>query len=287
MNSSSQDISSGIERAKPFLGTTVSVRVHGLAPAVAHAAIGAAFAAVCGVHEAMSFHESDSEVSRLNRDAHRTPVAVSDATYAVIAHALTMSALTDGIFDITVAPLLVARRHLPRPAHAPAPDGAANWRDIQLLPGNRVRFCRPLWVDLGGIAKGYAVDRAMAIVRSFAPAQAAVNAGGDLRLAGPKAEGVRLACEEACEDFVPVIELKQGSLASSAGTPHGPHIDPHRRRRERSQFVSVTAPRCVDADALTKVVMASGASSARTLAAFGARAIVHDAEGWHEIGEQA
>ncbi len=264
----------------------MSVRVHGLAPSLAHTAIDSAFAAVHGVQEAMSFHESDSEVSRLNRDAHRTPVAVSDATYTVIAHALAVSARTDGVFDITVAPLLVARGHLPCPAHAPAPDGAASWCDIELLPENRIRFRRPLWIDLGGIAKGYAVDRAMEAVLSFAPAQAAINAGGDLRLAGPRAEGVRLACEDACADFIPLIELKQGSLASSASTPQGPHINPHRRARERAQFVSVMAPRCVHADALTKVVMAGGACSARALAAFGARAVVHDAEGWREIGGQ-
>ncbi len=283
MNSSSL----GIERAKPLLGTTVSVRVHGLAPSLAHAAIDAAFAAVCGVHEAMSFHESDSEVSRLNRDAQRTPVAVSDGTYAVITHALTMSALTDGAFDITVAPLLVARGHLPRPLQAPEPDGNANWRDIELLAGCQIRFRRPLWIDLGGIAKGFAVDRAMEAIQAFRPMRACANAGGDLRIAGTGAERVRLDVRRGDDDSVAVIDLANGSLASSQSNRGGPHVDPNRRMRERSQFVSVTAPRCMHADALTKVVMAQGACSTRTLAAFGARAVVHDAEGWHEIGGQA
>ncbi len=82
----------------------------------------------------MSFHDGDSEVSRLNRDACKAPVQVSDATYAVIAHAQAISALTEGAFDITVAPLLVARGHLPCPAHAPNPMAAPS--------GATSNFCR-------------------------------------------------------------------------------------------------------------------------------------------------
>lgn len=294
MPSSSPITDSGIERAKPLLGTTVSLRVHGLAPARAHTAIDAGFAAVRAVHEAMSFHECDSDVSRLNREAYRGPVGVSHATYAVIAHALAVSALTGGAFDITVAPALVARGHLPRPPRAPDPDGAAIWRDIELLPEHRIRFRRPLWVDLGGIAKGYAVDMAMDALAAFHPLQACVNAGGDLRIAGPETERVRLAAEFCDRDMVPMMELQNGSLASSAGAiagrrcgtaPAGPHVDTRRSRAPAPlQFVSVAAPRCIDADALTKVVMARGACSARSLAVFSAHAVVHDAAfGWREI----
>ena len=260
------------------------MRVHGLPPACARAAIDAGFAAVRTVHETMSFHEADSDVSRLNREAYRNPVAVSDPTYAVIARACAISALTEGAFDITVAPLLVARGLLPCPARAPDPDGCATWRDIELLPANHIRFRRRLWIDLGGIAKGYAVDRAMDALQGFAPKQACVNAGGDLRIAGPDAERVRLDADRGNDETVPVIALANGSLASSEGRPAGPHIDPRYRAAETRQFVSVAAPRCIDADALTKVVMARGACSARSLAIFSAHAVVHDAAfGWREI----
>jgi thiamine biosynthesis lipoprotein len=273
-----------IERAKPLLGTTVTIRVHGLAPARARDAIGAGFAAVAEVHAAMSFHETESDVSRLNRAAHLGPVAVGAGTYAVIARALAVSALTDGAFDITVAPLVVARGHLPRPAHAPEPDGAAIWHDVALLPETRIRFRRPLWVDLGGIAKGFAVDRAMEAVLSFAPKQVCVNAGGDLAIAGPETERVHLAAGLGEDADVAMMELSDGSLASSESTDRGAHIDPRRRTRGSRQFVSVAAPRCIDADALTKVVLARGACSAKALAAFGAHAVVHDtAFGWREI----
>lgn len=284
MTSCSPITDPAIKRARPLLGTTVSLRVQGLTPSRAHTAIDAGFAAVRDVQDAMSFHDGDSEVSRLNRDACKAPVQVSDATYAVIAHAQAISALTEGAFDITVAPLLVARGHLPCPAHAPDPDGRAIWRDIELLPENHIRFRRPLWIDLGGIAKGYAVDRAMAVLRGYGPLQACVNAGGDLRVSGPGPECVRLAATDCDDEIVPIFELKDGSLASSESRMAGPHIDPRRRAREQRQFVTVAAPLCMDADALTKVVMARGACSARMLAAFGASAAIYDTiHGWREI----
>lgn len=288
MKSYSRTIDPGIARAKPLLGTTVALRVHGLEPARAHAAIDAGFAAVRGIHEAMSFHNGDSEVCRLNRDAHKGPVAVGDKTYTVIAHAQAISAIAEGAFDITIAPRLVARGHVPRPAHAPDPDGRATWRDIELLPENRIRFRRPLWIDLGGIAKGYAVDCAMEALLASSPAQASVNAGGDLRVAGPSREYVRLAAGHGAADTVPVMDLANGSLASSERRARGTHIDPRRAGAETQRFVSVAAPRCIDADALTKVVMARGASAGRSLAARSAQAVMHDAEfGWREIGGQA
>jgi thiamine biosynthesis lipoprotein len=277
-----------IERAKPLLGTIVALRVSGLAAARAHTAIDAGFDAVRRVQEAMSFHEGTSDVSRLNRDAHLGPVQVSAATYAVIAHTQALSALSEGAFDITVAPHLVTRGHLPCPAHAPDPDGAAIWSDIELLPENHIHFLRPLWIDLGGIAKGYAVDRAMEALAAHGALQACVNAGGDLRVAGPDSEHVRLAAEDCDDAVAAVFELKDGSLASSQCRMSGPHIDPRSRDREHRRFVSVAAPRCIDADALTKVVMMQGANCAPVLEAFGASAAIYDsAHGWRVIRGRA
>lgn len=205
-------------------------------------------------------------------------------TYAVIGRALALSALSDSAFDITIASELVARGHLPHPPYAPEPDGAANWRDIELLPDNHVRFARALWIDLGGIAKGYAVDRAMTAIARFAPAQACVNAGGDLSIKGPDAERVMLCPRASYNACTPMIELRDGSLASSKAAPGGPHVLSRRCDVAAPQFVSVTAPHCIDADALTKVVLARREQSAPVLATLGASAVIHDADaGWRQI----
>ncbi|MBI1365805.1 MAG: FAD:protein FMN transferase [Alphaproteobacteria bacterium] len=276
-----------VKRSRPLLGAFVTARVDGLSIARAHQAIDAAFASIAATHGAMSFQEAESDVSRLNRSAHIGPVRVRRETYAVLARARLISSVTAGAFDITVAPSLVERGLLPRPEGAPEPDKRADWRDIELLPGRFVRFRRPLWIDLGGVAKGYAVDRAMEALLKFAPAQACVNAGGDLRVAGGASERVALNAGYV-EDGIPTMELTNGAIASSADAGSGAHVDPIICRAiSPKRFVSVVASHCIDADALTKVVMARGLASAPYLSVFNAYAVMHDAaRGWFEIGER-
>ncbi|MBV9570145.1 MAG: FAD:protein FMN transferase [Alphaproteobacteria bacterium] len=282
-----------IERAKPLLGTIVRIRVAGLSPDAAHRAIDSAFAEIGTIHHLMSFHEDDSDVSRLNRDAHANPIEINARTHAVLAQALTLSSITAGAFDVAVAAELVERDVLPRRSDLPATDGDAPWTDIVLLDKSQVRFRKPLWIDLGGIAKGYAVDCAVDFLLETGATQVCVNAGGDLRVAGPDIERVRLA-PEFNGLSIPVVELSNGSLASSSGTMAArrcgtatgmPHVAPRNATPTLDQFVSVIAPRCIHADALTKAVMAKGARTHALLARFGARAIVHNlTHGWREIG---
>jgi len=275
-------LSQAVERAKPLLGTRVAVRVDGLSCEAAHSAIDAAFAEIAAVHALMSFHEAASDVSRLNRQAHLGPVLVDERTYEVLRRAQSVSAASDGIFDITVAPQLVLRTLLPQPEGASTPDGTATWRDIALLPGGRVFFGRPLWIDLGGIAKGYAVDRTVENLLAFAPSQICVNAGGDLRVAG--CEDERVALDTGHDDLVgvPVVEISDGSLASSNGRAH---IDTRNDAGcSARRFVSVMAPSCMDADALTKIVIALGADSAPSLLRFGACALLYEEDtGWQKV----
>lgn len=284
-----------IERAKPLLGTFVQIRVAGLEPPAAHRAVGAAFAEIAEIHRLMSFQEESSDVSRLNRGAYGGAVEVDMRTHNVLADALLLSALTAGAFDITVAAELVRRGVLPRHHDLPEAHHDATWKDIALLDDLRVRFRKPLWIDLGGIAKGHAVDRAVECLLDAGASQVCVNAGGDLRVAGPDIEHVPL-CPEFNNLEIPIVELSNGSLASSSGAMARqrcgmatgmPHVASGNVPSAPKQFVSVMAPRCIHADALTKVVMAKGEGSQSLLARFGAQAIVHDlAFGWREIGER-
>jgi thiamine biosynthesis lipoprotein len=284
-----------IERARPLLGTSVAIRVQGLDEASAHRAIDHAFDEVALIHRLMSFHERESDISRLNREAHDRAVEVHPATLAVLECAQEISGNSEGCFDITVAAELVNWNMLPPPESRHVPDPDASWRDVELNGESTVRFKRPLWIDVGGIAKGYAVDRAIDILREHGAEQACVNAGGDLRICGPDTERVLLRLGEWTDGFVPVLDVGDAAVASSGFDPdrvgpamdhQGAHIDGNCRRAvPRDRFVSVVAGRCLVADALTKIALALKERSDHVLHRYGASAHFYDDQhGWRHFG---
>lgn len=242
-----------MRRARPLLGTIVEITVYAATEACALRASTAGFGAIADVHRLMSFHEPDSDLSRINRHAHTRAVEIDPRTFAVLRRAHFHSIASQGIFDCTVGGALLAHGALPR-SSALHPDTHATFRDVALLPGNRVRLRRPLAIDLGGIAKGFAVDEAIAaIVRSGAQA-ACVNAGGDLRVFGDHEWPIALRTRAG---FASLPALRNRALATSADTfaDDGAIVDPATGTLCRSpQSVSILAPTCIDADALTKVV---------------------------------
>ena len=289
-------MATSIRRAQPWLGTFVEVRVEGLDAAPAARAIDRAFAEIAAIHRLMSFHQAGSDLDRLHCARPAVRVRVDARTHQVLGTALRIAEASGGAFDPTVAAHQVARGRLPRPASTWSPDAFADWRDIELCAGYHVRLSRPAWIDLGGIAKGYAVDRALQILADAGAAQICVNAGGDLRVAGGRTEIVHL---RAAERFAPMaaLELANGAVATSdAGrnivrrvpAPAATHENPDRHAR-RGRIVSVAAPTCLIADALTKVVGTCDAdASSAVLARFQAQACVEQARsGWPRLGAAA
>jgi FAD:protein FMN transferase len=241
-------------RVRPWLGTFVEMRVEGLRERKALEAIDLAFEEVATIHRLMSFHSSESDLSRLHRTQPGNAVRVDARTSDVIQCALRVAHVSNGCFDPTVAARQVARGYLPRPRSAFEPDPDASWTDIELLDDLTIRLKRALWIDLGGIAKGYAVDRAIEILRSAGAQQMCVNAGGDLRIAGECAEIVYLSDQRRH------VEIADAALASSTAN-------------DSRRSVSVVAPECIIADALTKVILGSNAQQAeQVLAHFSAQA---------------
>ncbi|MBX9630857.1 MAG: FAD:protein FMN transferase [Burkholderiales bacterium] len=254
-----RDPTAEVRRARPLLGTLVEVAVCG-GPDPGPA-IEAAFAAVASVHSLMSYHDPASDIARLNRQAYRRPVSVHPATFEVLQAALDWSRRTDGAFDVSIAPQLERQGLLPRFRSGIA---TGTWRDIECLPGRRVRFHRPLRIDLGGIAKGYAVDRACTALERNGVSSAMVNAGGDLRVVGSTAWPIAVRHPTQPGHRLPLCELADGAIATSAAY-YLPGGFGHRRTRAlvdgRSRMlrewcgsVSVSAATCAKADALTKVV---------------------------------
>lgn len=127
-----------------------------------------------------------------------------------------LSGASDGLFDITVAPALERTGFLPRHAdHLPA-SGHGGWRDVELLPAQRVRLVRRVRLDLGGIAKGFAVDRAIAQLRDAGVVNASVNAGGDLRVLGNPMHTLHLRNPSQPTQLLPVTTT-HAAAATSAG----------------------------------------------------------------------
>jgi thiamine biosynthesis lipoprotein len=277
-----------LQRARPHLGTIVSIGIRGMSRAAAMHAFDSGFAAVATVHRLMSFHERGSDVDRLNCHALEGPVEVSPWTMQVLRCALQLAAQSDGAFDIAVARELVASGLLPRPRSRRDAEPDACWRDIELI-GNEVRFHRPLWIDLGGIAKGFAVDRALASIPMETNARVCVNAGGDLRVRGPGMQPVWLRVAPS-DGLAPVMMIQDGSIASSSGmeTNAAAHVHgAHRTPMGKDCFVSVLTDVCMLADALTKIVMAMPADADPILRSYAATAHLYRGQAWRTLGAPA
>ncbi len=259
------------------MGTLVQFAAGGADDTAVSQALDAAERAVAQVDALMSFHSEDSELTRVNRLAHHAPQRVSAWTYAVLRRAQRLSELSAGLFDVCVAPILVRQGLLPRTGAVPSEQ--ANWRDIRLLPDQHVSFARPLLIDLGGIAKGFAVDMAIHALRRAGCTQGAINAGGDLRRFGAHAETIHL---RRGDDLVPVAQLRCGAVATSSPNwakvqfsegALGHILDPRNGEHWRGVGSVMVATRtCVVADALTKVAALAGPACRSLLERFGAQA---------------
>ena len=280
-----------IERARPLLGTVTRIRCRGGTWHSANRSIDAAFREIALVHALMSFHEPGSDVSRLNAHAAAEPIRVHAHTFAVLRTALEIARASDGVFDITIADRMVTRGLLPIPTSKHRPDGRGSWQHIELIEPDQVAFHMPLWIDLGGIAKGYAVDLALATVSGDSTVAWCINAGGDIRVAGPGAERIGLRNLAFEGDLWPVLELENGSLASSGGidelqTRAGSHVHGrHRGPVGSDRFAAVVAESCTIADAMTKLVLAEGDGADGILKTYGATAFLHRPfHGWTQFG---
>jgi FAD:protein FMN transferase len=281
-----------VRRARPLLGTLVEISIGGPLQANVEHAIDAAFGAVAMVHRLMSFHEADSDVGRLNRLARLRPIAVDPWTFKVLETALELCNRSNKSFDITVARVLQLMRLLPGPTDPVASVAlAVDTADaIELLPRYYVRYRDPgIQVDLGGLAKGFAVDRAVEVLQEHGIRRGLVNAGGDLAGFGPDSHVIHVRDPRDPRQLICRIEIRNEALASSgrrfdpvdsASTSVAAIIDPSTSEPARTVVgATVRAPSCMLADALTKVVMIQGESAGSLLARYHASALTVSADG--------
>src|SRR5262249_50763874 len=208
--------SASLRRARPLLGTFVEISLAEMPTPAAEAAVEAAFAAVAKVHRRMSFHEPGSDLARLNREAGERAVTVDPWTFEVLEAALDLNQRSAGAFDVTVAPVLERLGLLPRHERPPAPARRSSRESIELFSGRRVRFRdRGVRIDLGGIAKGFAVDRAVDALRSRGGAGGLGNAGGGLAAFGPEPHTVHIRDPQDPGRLLCAIAVREEALATS------------------------------------------------------------------------
>ena len=246
-----------LRRAQPLLGTLVEVGVRTDAAdrvGLHRAALDAAFAAVRDVQGCLSRFETDSDVAHFHALRPGEWLTMRPATQHVLEAAQLLRDASDSAFDISLGT---------------APHG---WHCV----GDRL--CRlevAAQLDLGGIAKGHAVDCAVQALIEHGCAAGWVNAGGDLRGFGAIDVPVRLR-DEATGGVRSFAALRDGAFATSRyGRGSRSQLAAGANASPACAHVSVAAPLCLWADALTKVVAISGDTSHPLLARFGASAWLH------------
>ncbi|MGI8889533.1 MAG: FAD:protein FMN transferase [Chthoniobacterales bacterium] len=225
-------------RARPLLGTLVEITAVAADEAVLRRALAVAFIAVAEVQRLMSRYDPGSEVSCLNRNASSSSISVHRWTCSVLRMANRFSEESGGAFDITLG-------------------AGGSWRDLVIDKQDRVRFRRPITINLGGIAKGFAVDRAVEAMKKAGAVAGVVNAGGDLRVFGEKSEAILIRHPLNPGGRAGRVLLRERSLATSAHY-FTPELFDGRSGAPILDEVSVTvgADDCATADALTKIALA-------------------------------
>jgi FAD:protein FMN transferase len=244
-----------IRQCRPLLGTYVEIYLQAdeKHDALLDRSL-AAFEEIDRIQKLMSFHDPESELTRINQTAHLAAVEIGFDLWRVLVFAQELYLASGGFFDPTIAPELVRRGLLPD--HGNPASTIASW-DAVILTETSVQFSVPLQIDLGGIAKGYAVDRALDVIGN--EVDATVNAGGDLAMTRWQGRDVEIRTPGSSGRDTLTMPMENRSLATSAAyfLENQPVIlNPHDRRPfAGKQSASVFADSCMVADALTKVAL--------------------------------
>ena len=265
-------------RCKPLLGTFVEIMIEGDTHSVN--TLDDAFLAIEQIQSLMSFHNPESELSRMNALAHEEEIRIHPWTAEVIGIAKEIYIQSQGVFNCGIGHRLVEAGLLPR--HLNIDDYSfGGIEDLELIEPGLVQSKRPLCLDLGGIAKGYAVDKAVEALISQGIQSGSVNAGGDIRVFGDCSQDIQIRDPARPGKLIRIGNIKSGAIATSSlyfakrnASAKSFMVNPFNHEHiEFSESYSVVASECVYADALTKVVSISGNTHHPCLSHFSAQAI--------------
>jgi thiamine biosynthesis lipoprotein len=279
------------------MGTTATVRACGPDRPQLQAAVAAALDEIDRLDALLSHYKPDSPVSRLNRTASAGPVVVDPELFALLDRCLAFSRESEGAFDVTVGPLMRAwgffrdEGRVPSATELERARAAVGFEHVRLDPKERaVGFARPgMEIDLGGIGKGYAVDRTVAVLRARGVGSALVNLGGSsvYGLGTPPGQDAwpfsvedplragRISLRVRLRDRALSVSGARGRFFEENGVLYGHVLDP--RNGRPVQGIAGTAVLSADAttgDALDNALFVLGPVAGRALAAR------HGVEAW-------
>ena len=266
---------------KYIMGTSVEATVMYTDVLAAQRALVDAFMEMQRIEAVMSVSKPESEVALLNREAAERPVKVSGEVLGILARSIDYCHRSDGLFDITVGPLSELWG-FSGDEPVTVPDSSAV-QELQSLTGcdrvhidwadSTVSFSDAgVEVDLGGIAKGYAVDRAAAVLRSRGIDDFIVNAGGDLYASGEKEPGVpwRIGIKHPrnADSIVARLDARNEAVVTSGDYERFVIVDGRRYHHildprtgfsaDGSRSVTVIAKSAEEADALATMIFVRG-----------------------------
>jgi FAD:protein FMN transferase len=264
-----------------IMGTRMTVEVWTETTEQGNQAIDAVLAEMTRLDEAMSTYKPTSEVSKVNVEAAQHPVKISKELFDLLTRAVEFSRITHGAFDITYASvgfMYDFREHeRPTEQQIKAALPAVNYKHLVLdASAQTIRFTQSgVRIDLGGIAKGYAVDRGITLLQARGITHALVSAGGDSRIIGdrfgkPWIIGIRHPDDR--NKVIAKIPLADTALSTSGdyeryfdeGGQRYHHIIDPRTGKSASKVRSATiiAPTALQTDGLSKTAFVLGPDEA-------------------------
>jgi thiamine biosynthesis lipoprotein len=299
------------EAAQPHMGTLFSITVYAPDRQATQAAFREAFARIEELDNELSDYKPESELMRVCRTAYRSPVAVSADLFTVLEKAQQLARDTGGAFDVTLGPVILLWRDARKTKTLPAPDALARaqrrtgYDNLILDPVRKTVALRlpDMQLDLGAIAKGYAADEALHVLRGRGMGSALVAASGDLAIgdAPPGKAGWRVAIDlpgAPAGQYSKILTLHNTAVSTSgdteqyveiAGVRYSHIIDPKTGKGLTERVgVTVIAPRGMDADsyatALSVLTAQHGVTFAmawaEARAGISARILLETPNGW-------
>jgi thiamine biosynthesis lipoprotein len=273
-----------VYKKKYIMGTVFEIAAYDQSHEHASTAIDKAFQEIVRLDDLMSNYKPDSALSNLNRSAHFHAEKVPRDLYRVIDQAVQFSRISDGKFDISVAPLVnlwkaaLRGEGMPSRARQEEVRSCVGYQKIELTPPDQISFRSPcLQLDLGAIGKGYAVDRAAEVLSSMGIRDALINAGGSTFFAmgaPPERKAWLVHLRDPSNKMDPQVMLRDGSVSTSEQTAPsllgndsaGHIIDPDTGMPLRTVFaVSAVSRTATESDALSTTLLLVGPAKGKAL----------------------